>query len=269
MRLVDTHCHWNEEPLKAPLEEQRAAAAEAGVAWALVVGFDLPSSRRALELTELPGLPRMDAAVGLHPHDARTADAGFDEALRALLGHPRALALGEIGLDYWYDNSPREVQREVFARQAALGVEARKPLVLHLRNGKDPVADGVYAEAFRVLEETGASKVGGVFHCFGGDGDQARAALDLGFHLSFAGPLTYPKNQGLREVARLCPSDRILVETDAPYLAPQAHRGRPNEPSWVVEVARVLAEVRGVPLEALAETLWGNALRLFRPEGLS
>lgn len=267
MRLVDTHCHWNEEPLKAPLEEQRAAAAEAGVVRAVVVGFDLPSSRRALELARQPGVPEILAAVGLHPHDARTADEGFYEDLRALLADPRAAALGEIGLDYWYDNSPREVQREVFARQVALGVGVGKPLVLHLRDGKDPEADGVYGQAFRILEEGKAREVGGVFHCFGGNASQARAALDLGFHLSFAGPLTYPKNHALRDIARDCPLDRILTETDAPYLAPQGHRGKPNEPAWVVEVARTLAEVRGLSLEALTEAVWENAERLFCPGG--
>ena len=155
----------------------------------------------------------------------------------------------------------------VFARPGAVGVGVGKPLVLHLRDGKDPEADGVYGQAFRILEEGKAREVGGVFHCFGGNASQARAALDLGFHLSFAGPLTYPKNHALRDIARDCPLDRILTETDAPYLAPQGHRGKPNEPAWVVEVARTLAEVRGLSLEALTEAVWENAERLFCPGG--
>jgi TatD DNase family protein len=191
--------------------------------------------------------PFIYATIGVHPHDAAQATPDTFERLRDLAGHPKVLAIGEIGLDYHYDFSPRDVQRSVFERQLEIAAEFHKPIVIHTREAWDDT-----------LTRLTSLPHGGIMHCFTGDTAQARQALDLGFHLSFGGVLTFPKAEGLREAAKITPEDRLLVETDCPYLAPVPYRGKRNEPAFVVETARRLAQVRGVTPEAIADCTTRN-----------
>jgi TatD DNase family protein len=197
----------------------------------------------------------------VHPHEAKDAPAGFDDELVRLCGDPRCVAVGECGLDYHYDHSPRDVQREVFARQIAAARRAKKPLVLHVRNGEN---DGpAFKEALDILRAEGAADVGGVFHCFTGTVDEARAGLDLGFLISFPGVVTFKNNGQLAEVAKLVPADRYVVETDAPFMAPVPCRGKRNEPAFVAHTAAFVADVRGTPLPRMLDETGRNAARLF------
>jgi len=252
VKLVDSHCHLDDKQFDADREEVIARAREAGVERMLAIGTGEgpPDLEAALRLARQ--YPFMYATVGVHPHDAAKATPETFAALRVLAAEPKVLAIGEIGLDYHYDFSPREVQREVFAAQMKLAAEAAKPIAIHTREAWD--------DTLRLLREnwTGA----GIIHCFSGGPTEARQALDLGFHLSFGGVLTFPKAEALREAARMAPEDRLLVETDAPYLAPVPKRGKRNEPAFMVETVRRLAEVRGVPPEHIAEVTTGNFERL-------
>jgi TatD DNase family protein len=257
--LIDTHCHIEgdrfDDDRAAVLERARAA----GVKAMINVGCDLASSRRSIDLAHVH--PDLFAVVGVHPHEAKDAPVGFDDELVRLCADPRCVAVGECGLDYHYDHSPRTVQRDVFARQIAAARRAKKPLVLHVRNGdKDGPA---FQEALDILRVEGARDVGGVFHCFTGTLDEARAGLDLGFLLSFPGVVTFKNNGQLSEVATFVPSDRYVVETDAPFMAPHPCRGKRNEPAFVAHTAAFVAQVRGTELtRTLAET-GDNARRLF------
>jgi len=252
--LVDSHCHIDmpqfDEDRIAVLERARSA----GVERLLVVGCADAAAghRRALRVAEELGLP---ASAGVHPHDAKGAD---DTLLAEIteLGRSRAVvAIGEIGLDFYYDNSPRDEQREVFRRQVRLAREVGLPVIVHTRD-----ADSETAE---ILEGEGAGEVGGVIHCFTGGDELARRALELGFHISFSGIVTFPGAEGIREVARTMPLDRLLVETDAPFLAPVPHRGKRNEPAFVAEVLRKVAELRGLDLGELGRATVTSFDRLF------
>ena len=252
MRLVDSHCHLDDKQFDADRDEVIARAREAGVERMLAIGTgegppDLEAALRLARQHEF-----MYATVGVHPHDAAKATPETFATLRVLVAEPKVLAIGEIGLDYHYDFSPREVQREVFIAQMKLAAEAAKPIVIHTREAWD--------DTLRLLHEnwTGA----GIIHCFTGGPTEARQALALGFHLSFGGVLTFPKAETLREAARMAPENRLLVETDAPYLAPVPKRGKRNEPAFMVETVQRLAEVRGVAPEHLAEVTTGNFERL-------
>ena len=209
----------------------------------LVVGGvdEAAGHRRALEVADRFGLP---ATAGVHPHEARIATEAVYDELRGLAREGRIVAIGEIGLDFHYDHSPRDVQREVFRRQIRLAREVGLPIVVHTRE-----ADGETAE---ILEQEGASETGGVIHCFTGGLDLARRALDLGFLISFSGIVAFPRAEVIQQVAREVPADRLLVETDAPFLAPPPHRGKRNEPAFVVDVARKVAALRGTTPEALS-----------------
>ena len=191
--------------------------------------------------------PFIYATIGVHPHDAAKATPDTFARLRELVAHPKVLAIGEIGLDYHYDFSPRDVQRSVFDRQLELAAEFGKPIVIHTREAWEDT-----------MAQVTSLPHGGIMHCFTGDAVQAQEALKLGFHLSFGGVLTFPKAESLREAARITPEDRLLVETDCPYLAPVPHRGKRNEPAFVVDTARRLAEVRGVAPESIAECTTRN-----------
>ncbi|MFZ3211928.1 MAG: TatD family hydrolase, partial [Terriglobales bacterium] len=197
---------------------------------------------------EKAGEPRIYATVGIHPHEAKLAtDADFDE-LSTLAGNPEVIAWGEIGLDYFYDHSPREVQRAVFLKQLDLARAARLPVVIHCRPSAG--SQNAWDECLGILAERWApSGLGGVLHCFTGLMEHARRALDLGFMISFAGNVTFPKAQNIRDAARELPLDRIFIETDSPFLAPVPHRGKRNEPAFVKEVARQIGELRGISAE--------------------
>lgn len=235
-------------------EEAVARAREAGVATMLVVGgFDAEAGhRRALRVAESLGLP---ATAGIHPHEARLAqEAAYDE-LRGWAREGRIVAIGECGLDFHYDHSPRPVQVEVFRRQVHLAREVGKPLVVHTREADAETAD--------LLEREGAAEVGGVIHCFTGGEELARRALALGFYVSFSGIVAFPRAEVIQRVARSVPLDRLLVETDAPFLAPPPHRGQRNEPAFVVEVARRVAAERGLTATEVGSAAASNFARLF------
>jgi TatD DNase family protein len=253
--LVDSHCHIDMPQFDADRDQVVARAREAGVAEMLVVGGVDASAghRRALEVAASYGLP---ATAGLHPHEARIADEGVYDELLGLAREGRIVAIGEVGLDYHYDHSPRDAQREAFRRQVRLARDVGLPIVVHTRE-----AD---AETIEILEGEGAAEAGGVIHCFTGGLDLAHRALDLGFFISFSGIVAFPRAEVVQRVAREVPDDRLLVETDAPFLAPPPHRGRRNEPAFVVDVARQVAALRGTTPEAVGRLAHDNYVRLFR-----
>ena len=251
--LVDTHCHLNHADFADDLDEVLARAQSAGVQTMIVIGFDLPSSSRAIELAG--SYPNLYAAVAVHPHDAKEYDSDAEAQLRDLAQNPRVVAIGEIGLDYHYDFSPVESQFAAFRAQLELARDSGLPVIIHCREA--------YQDVLSVLDEEMDRKESGVMHCWGGSQDEALRALDLGMYLGFGGVITFKNADPLREIARDAPFDRILVETDAPYLAPVPNRGKRNEPAYVSMVAEKLAEVRGISLDSMAEITTRNAARLF------
>ncbi len=253
--LVDTHCHLDNEQFESDREAVIERARNAGVERMMAIGTGdgPPDLEVAVRLAD--AYPFLYATVGVHPHDASKATEQTFARLRELLRHPKVLALGEIGLDYHYDFSPREVQREVFERQLDLATEAGKPIVIHTREA--------WTDTLDVLRARWQGE--GIMHCFTGDAAQAREALEYGFHLSFGGVLTFPKAESVREAARITPEDRLLIETDCPYLAPVPRRGKRNEPAFIVETARRLAEVRGVTPDDIARATTANFERLCKP----
>jgi TatD DNase family protein len=252
VRLVDSHVHLDDEKFEADRDAtiERALAAGVECMMAIGTGGGPPDLEVATRMADR--YPFLYATIGVHPHDASKAGEETWARMRALAAHAKVLAIGEIGLDYHYDFSPRDVQRSVFEQQLALAAECGKPIVIHTREAWDDTLEILRAHW----------RGGGIMHCFTGDETQARQALDLGFHLSFGGVLTFPKAGDVRQAARFAPEDRLLVETDCPYLAPVPHRGKRNEPAFVVETARRLAEVRSVSLEAVAEATSRNFERL-------
>jgi TatD DNase family protein len=253
-RWTDDHCHlgWDGDGPADPalVDEMVADARTAGVERLITVGTDaLRSADAVAAAARHPGV--VWATVGLHPHDARN---GLD-GLAPLLSEPGVVAVGECGLDYHYDHSPRDVQRRAFADQVALAHEHDLALVIHTREAWD--------DTFAVLDAEGVPERT-VFHCFTGGADEARACLDRGGHLSFSGIVTFGSADDVRAAAALCPLDRALVETDSPYLAPVPHRGRPNRPSLVPLVGAAVAAAMGVDVEAVAQATWDNAERIYR-----
>jgi len=257
-RLVDSHCHVDMAQFDADRDAVLARAREAGVVNMLVVGgVDAESGhRRALAVAGTHGLP---ASAGVHPHEAKLASEAVYDELRGLALERRIVAIGEIGLDYYYDHSPRDVQREAFRRQIRLAREVGLPVIVHTRD-----AD---LETAEILEREGAGEAGGVIHCFTGGHELAERALALGFFISFSGIVAFPRAETIQEVARRTPLDRLLVETDAPFLAPPPHRGKRNEPAFVVEVLSKVATVRGESPQGLGPQTVLNFNRLFRLSG--
>jgi TatD DNase family protein len=254
--LFDTHAHLHFPDFAEDLAAVLARARAAGVTRMLTVGTDVASSGAAVALAARE--PGVWASVGLHPHDAAAAGEAALDALATLAVAPRVVAVGEIGLDFFRNLSPRDAQETALRRQLALARRLGKPVLLHCRDA--------HAETLAILAEERVQEVGGIMHCFSGDAAIARRCLDLGLTISLAGPLTYPNARALPEVARLVPADRLVVETDCPYLPPQPHRGRRNEPAYLPITAARLAELRGEPLERLAERLTDNARALLRVE---
>jgi TatD DNase family protein len=254
--LVDTHCHLADSRLDAELDGVLARAAEAGIEKIVAVGAigSIATDRRTLEIAE--HYPHIFAAVGVHPHDARNCTTDRIAQLRALARSQKVVAIGESGLDFHYLHSPVEEQEQSLREHLMLAAELDKPIVIHCRDAEARLA--------AIVHEEGLPAAGGVIHCFTGDAKAAAAFLELGFLISFSGILTF-KNAGVvRQAARIVPDDRVLVETDAPYLAPEPHRGRRNEPALVRRTLEVLAEVRGVDFDGLAATIAENAARVFR-----
>ncbi len=253
MKLIDAHCHL--EPKDFPVTaEVIARAREAGVVHAVVVGLLQRPGDFGHALAAARAHPDfLSPTIGVHPHDAAVATSEDWEELARLAALPEVKAVGETGLDYYYDHSPREVQAQAFRRQCQLSRQVQKPLVVHVRDAHD--------ECAQILESEGV--VEGMIHCFTGDLAAARRYLDLGFFLSVSGVVTYKKTEALQEAVRFAPLDRLMVETDSPYLSPVPYRGKwPNEPRWVGETAKKVAELHGADPEAVALTCAQNTRRL-------
>ncbi|PSL42243.1 TatD DNase family protein [Salsuginibacillus halophilus] len=251
--LFDTHVHLNIDAFDDDREETIARAREAGVKQMVVVGFDHETIPKAIELAE--AYDDIYAAVGWHPVDAVDFTEKELEWLRELAGHPQVVAIGEMGLDYYWDKSPKNVQKAVFKQQIELAKEVNLPIIVHDRDAHEDIAD--------ILEETNAEEAGGIMHCFGGDETIARRCLDLGFYISFGGPLTFKNAKLPKQVADIVPLERLLIETDCPFLAPHPNRGKRNEPAYVALVAEKLAEIKDVSTEEVARITTNNANQLF------
>lgn len=252
--LVDSHCHLNDRQFHRDQAQVITRAREQGVERIICVGYDLPSSQEAVELAAR--YSNLGVVIGVHPHDAKEVTEESYSELEKLASSPRVVAIGETGLDYYRDLSPRKTQQEVFIRHIDLARRTGLPIVVHDRDA--------HGEVVRILKAERAFEVGGVLHCFSGSWEIARQCLDMGFYLSLAGPVTYTNAKRPQEMARLIPLDRLLVETDAPYLTPEPLRGRRNEPAYVRYVAAKIAELRGMSLEDLAAATTANAGRVFR-----
>jgi len=253
--LIDSHCHLDMD-FDADREVMLARARAAGVGAMVTIGASGAFSANAAAVALAAAHDEIYATVGVHPHEAATVTDAALAQLEALAAAPKVVAIGETGLDYHYEHSPRAAQREAFARFIELARALGLPVVVHLREADD--------DAVAVMQAAGARETGGVIHCFSGDAASARRFLDLGFHISFSGIVTFKTADALREAARFVPRDRLLVETDAPFLAPIPYRGRRNEPALVVQTAALLAELRGEPIAALARATAENTRRLFR-----
>lgn len=250
--LADSHAHIDDERFDADREEVVARALAAGVSLIVNIGADMASSARSVALAEK--YPGIYAAVGMHPHDAKDMRETDYTQLEQWTKHPRVVAIGEIGLDYHYDLSPRPVQKEVFLRQLDLARKTGKPFIIHEREA--------HADTLEIIRSA-ARGLKGVFHCFSGSVETAREYLKMGFYISVAGPVTFSKSGKTKEVAKYVPLDRLLVETDSPYLTPQPHRGHRNEPAYVRLVAEEIASLRNLPLEEVAAATTANVRRLF------
>jgi TatD DNase family protein len=261
--IVDTHAHLDFSQFDGDLEGVLQRAVDAEVTRIVTVGFDLDSSGQALALAnDHPGLK---ASVGVHPHEAAGVTRQVLDSLRELSEHGEVVAIGEIGLDYYRDRSPHDVQRSVLQQQLDLAAEVGKPVVVHDREAHDDVMGILRDWSESVLAGKGILRRPlGVVHCYSGDQAMAEELFELGFYVSIAGPVTYSNARQLRELVALLPLDRLLVETDSPFLAPHPHRGKRNEPAYVRLVASRIAEVKGVSLEELARVTTDNARTLFR-----
>lgn len=266
--LVDSHAHLDSERYAEDRDAVLARARQAGVEMVLAVGIgDGPATmHRALELcrqyASKPEMPRIAVSAGIHPHEAELADQAALDALDRLAGEPEIVAIGEIGLDYFYDHSPRDVQQRAFVRQMEIAAARRLPILIHCRASAE--SSNAWEDTLSLLREHWRSTgLGGVLHCFAGERKHAEQAMEMGFLVSFAGNLTFPKAGPIREVAAELPPDRILIETDAPFLAPAPFRGQRNEPALVRHVAEKLAEVRNVDYETIALTTTQNFRRFF------
>jgi TatD DNase family protein len=272
--LIDSHAHIDSPRYADDRQQMLSRAAEAGVGAVLSIGIgEGPDEmHQALDICRefngKPGMPRLYASAGIYPHNAADADEVAQEKLDGLLAQPEVIACGEIGLDYYHDGAAHPVQREGLICQLKIAAARKRPILIHCRP-KDGTTDA-WDHLFEVLEEHWTSTgLGGVMHCFGGSWEQARRSLDLGFLISFAGNLTYPKAQPLRDVAARVPTDAVLVETDAPWLAPNALRGKRNEPAFVAQTAQTLAELHHVSSAEIAAATTKNFARLFNlPVGM-
>lgn len=255
MQLIDSHCHLDSREFDADRDAVIARALAAGVGHMMAIGSgdgppDLEAGVRLADRHEV-----LYATVGVHPHDASKATAETYRQLADLARHPKVLAFGEMGLDYHYDHSPRSVQRDVFIEQMRVASDARKPIVIHTREA--------WADTLALLTQHWVpTGLGGIIHCFSEGLREAEQAVAIGFHISFGGIVTFPKALAVQDAARIVPADRLLIETDAPFLAPLPKRGKRNEPAYVVETARKLAELRGTTPEQIANITADNFRRL-------
>ena len=261
--FVDSHAHLEGKQFAHDRDEVIARAREAGVTNILAIGNgDGPANFDcAIQLAEKYDF--MYATIGIHPHEARLADPAAFDRMAQLARHPKVIAWGEIGLDYFYDHSPRATQQKVFARQMALAATAKLPIVIHCRPSAG--SDDAWEDCLRLIHEQWAPHgLGGILHCFTGTWEQARRGLDMGFMISFAGNVTFPKAEQIRDAARQVPLDRMLIETDCPYLAPIPHRGQRNEPAFVLETAGKLGQLRGLSCEQVGQQTSRNFYEFFK-----
>ncbi len=252
--LFDTHVHLNDDQFNDDLEEVIERAGLNGVGRVVVVGFDEKTIKRAIELIDAYDF--MYAAIGWHPVDAIDCTDNYLEWIEELTAHPKVVAIGEIGLDYHWDKSPKDVQQAVFRRQIQLAKKLDLPIIIHNREATEDVVT--------ILEEEGAEEVGGIMHCFSGSPETAKRCLDMNFYISLGGPVTFKNAVKPKEVAKEVPLDRLLIETDCPYLAPHPFRGKRNEPSYVKLVAEQIAALKEISFDEVAKATTENANRLFR-----
>jgi TatD DNase family protein len=259
VKLIDSHCHLDSEQFNDDREAVIERAVAAGVERMLTIGSGdgPPDVEVAIRLADR--YPMLYASIGVHPHDASKATAETYRQFAELAKHPKVVGVGEIGLDYHYDHSPRDVQRDVFAEQMRIASDTRKPIVIHSREA--------WSDTMALVRQHWNPAYGGVIHCFTEGPAEAREALELGFHISFSGVVTFAKAVGVQEAARLVPNDRLLIETDAPFLAPVPNRGKRNEPAFVVQTARKVAELRGDAADDIAAITVANFEKLFLESG--
>jgi TatD DNase family protein len=265
--LVDTHAHLDDVKFGADRDDVVRRALQAGVAQIITVGADLPSTRSAIALSERH--PSVFATVGIHPHDAQKASPSALSKVRDLASHPRVVAVGEIGLDFYRDWCPRDAQRAAFEAQLGLAAEVGKPVVVHIRDKGGET--GAYDEALKTLrawlsgrrEGDPVIRSPGVLHCFSGDVRTAESILELGFYIGVDGPVTYPAAKALQSVIAQVPLERLLLETDCPYMAPQSLRGRRNEPAFLPEIALKVAQIKATAPQEVARVTTSSACRVF------
>ena len=256
MDLVDSHAHVDVSDFDADRDAMLARARSAGIRMMLAIGNGPEVEKLGAAVPYAEQHDWIFASAGIHPHEARHATDAHYAELDRLARHPRVIAWGEIGLDYHYDHSPRDIQARVFRRQLGQARAAKTPVVIHCREA--------WPDCLKILDEDWRSSgLGGIFHCYAGTIEEARRGMEMGFLVSFAGNVTYPKAQNLRDVARQIPLDRLLVETDSPFLAPLPHRGKRNEPAYVAEVARTIANVRDLATDEVARAAAENFRRFF------
>ena len=266
--MIDSHAHLDSPRYSEDRDALLARAWDAGVRTILSIGIgDGPDTMHqaldlAREYANRPGIPAIYASAGVHPHEARLADQAAYAKLDGLLDEPEVVACGEIGLDYYYDHSPREVQKAVFTRQMEIAAAHRKPIIIHCRPSDN--STNAWDDTLATIEsEWSSTALGGILHCFTGEWTHARRAMDLGFLISFAGNITFPKAKPIRDVLAQVPLDLVLIETDAPFLAPVPNRGKRNEPAWVAEVAAKVAEVKSIAPDEAAFRTTENFHRFF------
>ncbi|WP_071458799.1 TatD family hydrolase [Bacillus massilinigeriensis] len=251
--LFDTHVHLNADQFHEDLTEVIDRARDEGIEYMVVVGFDRPTIKKAISLAEEYDF--LYASVGWHPVDAVDMKEEDLEWLRELSAHPKVVALGEMGLDYYWDKSPKEIQQEVFRKQIRLAKEVGLPIIIHNREATSDIVE--------ILREEKASEVGGIMHCFSGSPETAVQCLEMNFYISLGGPVTFKNAKKPKEVAEIVPLDKLLIETDCPYLAPHPYRGKRNEPAYVKLVAEQIAQIKGLSFEEVAEETTRNAKKVF------
>jgi len=251
--LFDTHTHLNAEQFEDDLEETIQRALDAGMEKMIVVGFDRPTIEKAMEL--IGKYTFLYASVGWHPVDAIDMTEKDLLWIEELTKHPKVVALGEMGLDYHWDKSPKDIQKEVFRKQIQLAKKVKLPIIIHNREAT--------ADIVEILREEDAKEVGGVMHCYGGSIETAKECIEMNFYISLGGTVTFKNAKKPKEVAASIPLEKLLIETDCPYLAPTPHRGKRNEPSYVQLVAEEIAKIKGISYEEVAKTTTKNAKKLF------
>jgi len=252
--LFDTHAHYYDPQFDNEIDEMIARARKSGVKYILTASCDVASSVENITLTQKYDI--FYAAVGVHPHNAADQNNSVLTAIAEFATYPKVVAIGEIGLDYYYDNSPRDVQKTWFAKQIALARKMKLPVIIHDRDAHE--------DTLSILKSENASDVGGVLHCFTGSVEMARQVLDMGFMISIAGPVTFKNAKKLLEVVKYVPDDMLLIETDSQYLTPEPYRGQRNESAYVKLIAEKVAKIKGRSLEYIEETTTSNAKKLFR-----